>query len=55
MTPSEQAKAYQLNAEIKKEINSHKVNIDGECFQKSPEEKRALKTAKHFFKLNKEK
>ena len=52
MTQSELLKAEQYKAQIKIEINANKVNIDRECFRKTPEEKRALKTAKHFYKLN---
>lgn len=52
MTNAEKARAEQLNAQIQIEINANKINIDRECFKKTVEEKRALKTAKHFYKLN---
>jgi hypothetical protein len=52
MTNTEKLKAEQLNAQIKIEINSNNVNIDRKCFKKTAEEKRTLKTAKHFYKLN---
>jgi hypothetical protein len=51
MTNTEKARAEQLNAQIKIEINSHKVDIDRSVFVKTKEEKRALKTAKFFSKV----
>jgi hypothetical protein len=43
----------QLNANLKREINQHKVNIDYSVFKKSPEEKSLLKKFKSLFKHGK--
>ncbi len=50
MTNAEQVRALQLNAQIKIEINSHKVNIDRTVFTKTKAEKEALKKAKSINK-----
>jgi len=49
MTNAELARAAQLNAQIKIEINSQKVDIDRTVFTKSAAEKEALKKAKHLY------
>ena len=48
MSPAEKTRAEQLNAQIKIEINSHKVNIDRTVFTKTKAEKEALKQAKRI-------
>jgi hypothetical protein len=48
MTEIEKARAAQFNAQIKIEINSHKVNIDRTVFTKTKAEKEALKQAKRI-------
>ena len=53
MTPTEQARATQLNAQIKIEINSQKVNVDRTVFTKSAAEKEALKQAKRIYNASK--
>lgn len=53
MTPTEQARATQLNAQIKIEINSQKVNVDRTVFTKSTAEKEALKQAKRLYNASK--
>lgn len=53
MTPTEQARASQLNAQIKIEINSQKVNVDRTVFTKSKAEKEALKQAKRLYNASK--
>jgi hypothetical protein len=53
MTPAEQAKALQLNAQIKIEINSQKVNVDRTTFTKTKAEKEALKQAKRIYNASK--
>jgi hypothetical protein len=50
MTEIEKARAAQFNAQIKIEINSHKVNIDRTVFTKTKAEKEALKVAKSINK-----
>ena len=53
-TAQEKATAAIRNEAMHKEINSNKVDIDRSCFQKTLEEKTALKKAKSFYKtLNK--
>ena len=53
MTPTELARAAQLNAQIKIEINSQKVNVDRKAFMKTKAEKEALKQAKHLYNASK--
>jgi hypothetical protein len=53
MTPAEQARALQLNAQIKLEINSQKVNVDRTTFSKTKAEKEALKQAKRIYNASK--
>ena len=53
MTPTEQARATQLNAQIKIEINSQKVQVDRTTFRKSAAEKEALKQAKRLYNATK--
>jgi hypothetical protein len=53
MTPAEQARALQLNAQIKLEINSQKVNVDKTTFSKTKAEKEALKQAKRIYNASK--
>lgn len=53
-TAQERATAAIRNEAMHKEINANKIDIDRSCFQKTPEEKTALKKAKSFYKtLNK--
>jgi hypothetical protein len=42
--------AVQNRAAIQAEINKNKVNIDFACFCKTPNEKEALRTAKHLYR-----
>jgi hypothetical protein len=53
MTPTEQARATQLNAQIKIEINSQKVQVDRTTFTKTKTEKEALKQAKRLYNASK--
>jgi hypothetical protein len=53
MSPAEQARALQLNAQIKIEINSQKVQVDRTTFIKSATEKEALKQAKRIYNASK--
>jgi len=53
MSPAEQAKALQLNAQIKIEGNSQKVNVDRTVFSKTKAEKEALKQAKRIYNATK--
>ena len=53
MTPAELARAAQLNAQIKIEINSSKINIDRTVFSKNKAEKEALKQAKRIYNATK--
>ena len=53
MTPTELARAAQLNAQIKIEINSQKVQVDRTVFTKSKAEKEALKQAKRLYNASK--
>jgi hypothetical protein len=53
MSPAEQARALQLNAQIKLEINSHKINVDRTTFSKNAAEKEALKQAKRIYNASK--
>jgi hypothetical protein len=53
MSPAEQARATQLNAQIKIEINSQKINVDRTTFSKSAAEKEALKQAKRIYNASK--
>ena len=51
MTNTELARAAQLNAQIKIEINANKVNIDRSIHQKSLIDRIAIKKAKILSKL----
>jgi hypothetical protein len=53
MSPAEQARALQLNAQIKIEGNSQKINVDRTTFTKSAAEKEALKQAKRIYNASK--
>lgn len=53
MSPTEQAKATQLNAQIKIEGNFHKINVDRKAFMKTKAEKEALKQAKRIYNATK--
>jgi hypothetical protein len=54
MTNKNYGPQYELNrAQIQKEINANKVNIDRTVFKKTPEERSLLKKFKSLFKHGK--
>ena len=53
LSNTEQARATQLNAQIKIEINSQKVQVDRTTFRKNAAEKEALKQAKRIYNASK--